>query len=143
MAYSIRIINEVARGKLLQLHADDLIEHLLLDSRRLIFPATSLFFALKGPRRDGGRFVGELYRRGVRNFVLPADVVLAADAGRGVMPEANIILVGDTLIALQEVAAWRCKQFFLSVVGDPGRQGKTTGKKWFTQLLENRYHFVC
>src|SRR5260221_2862016 len=142
MAYSIRIINEVARGKLLQLHADDLIEHLLLDSRRLIFPATSLFFALKGPRRDGGRFVGELYRRGVRNFVLPADVVLAADAGRDVMPDANIILVEDTLMALQQVAAWHRKQFSLPVVGITGSSGKTIVKEWLNQLLEDEYHIV-
>jgi hypothetical protein len=57
-------------GRWQQFHADDAIGQLLLDSRRLIFPATSLFFALKGPTRDGGRFVEELYKRGVRNFVL-------------------------------------------------------------------------
>lgn len=49
---------------------DDVIEHLLLDSRRLVFPASSLFFALPGPRRHGRAYVEELYRRGVRNFVL-------------------------------------------------------------------------
>ncbi len=42
------------------------IEHLLLDSRRVYAPATSLFFALKGPRRDGHQFIPELYKRGVR-----------------------------------------------------------------------------
>ena len=75
MSYSIRTIGEVVGGRLLQLHADDPIEHLLLDSRRLIFPATSLFFALRGPRRDGDRFMEELYRRGVRNFVDRKSVV--------------------------------------------------------------------
>ncbi len=86
MEYSIKYICEVIGGRWQQFHADDAIGQLLLDSRRLIFPTTSLFFALKGPRRDGGRFVEELYKRGVRNFVLPSD-------HQGSLPDANIILV--------------------------------------------------
>ena len=158
--YSIRMINEVIRGRLLQLHADDPIEHLLLDSRRLIFPATSLFFALKGPRRSGDRFIEELYRRGVRNFVVsadgavsadgggradgavPADGALTAEAVRTIMPDANIIVVRDTLLALQQVAAWHRQQFSLPVIGITGSNGKTIVKEWLNQLLEDKYHIV-
>ena len=50
--------------------ADNAIEYLLLDSRKIYSPATSLFFALKGPRRDGHQFIAELYKKGVRNFVV-------------------------------------------------------------------------
>ena len=69
MEYSILYVNEIIGGRWAQFHADVAVSQLLVDSRRLIFPASSLFFALKGPRRDGGKYVGELYRRGVRNFV--------------------------------------------------------------------------
>jgi alanine racemase len=150
MSYSIRAINEIVGGKLLQFHADDTIEQLLLDSRRLIFPVTSLFFALRGPRRDGDRFIEELYRRGVRNFVVsstpdsirpiatpgPAGVVPAS------MPEANVILVEDSLVALQQLAAWHRKQFSLPVIGITGSNGKTIVKEWLNQLLEDQYHIV-
>ena len=44
--------------------------NLLLDSRKLLFPATSLFFALGGPRRSGISFIKELYEKGVHNFVV-------------------------------------------------------------------------
>ena len=76
------------------------MEHLLPDSRRLIFPDTSLFFALKGPRRDGRLFMEELYRRGVRNFIVQDD--LSQWAGEA---DVNIIRVQDTLAALQHLAA--------------------------------------
>ncbi|HMI60869.1 MAG TPA: Mur ligase family protein, partial [Puia sp.] len=136
MSYSIRAICEIVGGKLLQFHADDTIEHLLLDSRRLIFPDTSLFFALRGPRRDGDGFIEELYRRGVRNFVVSANIAPTS------MPEANIILVEDSLAALQQLAAWHRKQFSLPVIGVTGSNGKTIVKEWLNQLLEDEYHIV-
>jgi len=48
MAYSIGNISEIIGGRFSGPRTADCIEHLLLDSRRLVFPATSLFFALKG-----------------------------------------------------------------------------------------------
>jgi alanine racemase len=136
MSYSIRAVSEIVGGKLLQFHADDTIEHLLLDSRRLIFPDTSLFFALRGPRRDGDRFIEELYRRGVRNFVVSSITDLS------VIDEANVILVEDSLVALHQLAAWHRKQFSLPVIGITGSNGKTIVKEWLNQLLEDEYHIV-
>ncbi|MBS1661369.1 MAG: bifunctional UDP-N-acetylmuramoyl-tripeptide:D-alanyl-D-alanine ligase/alanine racemase [Bacteroidetes bacterium] len=139
MSYNISTINEVIGGKLVQFSKDDAIDFLLLDSRRLIFPETSLFFALQGPRRDGGRYIAELYRRGVRNFVVSAG---AAAEQMSVMNEANIILVDDTLAALQQLAAWHRMQYSLPVIGITGSNGKTIVKEWLNQLLEDQYHIV-
>src|ERR1700744_776297 len=99
---SLSHINEIVGGRLVTGDADSNIEHLLLDSRRLIFPATSLFFGLKGPRRDGGQFAKELYKPGVRIFILDQPVEL---------PGANQIIVKDTLAALQKLVADHRKQF--------------------------------
>jgi Alr-MurF fusion protein len=129
------------------------MEHLLLDSRRLIFPDTSLFFSLKGPRRDGSLFLEELYRRGVRNFVVQetpgggmAGSTVAGSAGGSaaekLFPEANIILVKDALQALQQLAAYHRRQFILPVIGITGSNGKTIVKEWLNQLLEDEYHIV-
>ncbi|HVU55055.1 MAG TPA: bifunctional UDP-N-acetylmuramoyl-tripeptide:D-alanyl-D-alanine ligase/alanine racemase, partial [Puia sp.] len=124
---------------------DDAVEHLLLDSRRLIFPDTSLFFSLKGPRRDGALFIEELYRRGVRNFVVE-DGGLAGEtlsgtgvAGDGALPGANILRVDDTLAALQRLAAFHRRAFSIPVIGITGSNGKTTVKEWLNQLLEDSY----
>jgi alanine racemase len=118
----------------------------LVDSRRLIFPASSLFFALKGVRRDGGRYVEELYRRGVRNFVVGEDWRAGekgthGDILRG-MPEANIIFAEDTLAALQKLVAVHRGQYSLPVVGITGSNGKTIVKEWLNTLLEEDYHIA-
>jgi len=160
MEYSIKYICSVIGGRWVQFHADDAVGQLLLDSRRLIFPASSLFFALKGPRRDGSRFVSELYKRGVRNFVVGGDWAAAAAAGSGAagltrpdaagpglpgradMPEANIIAVDDTLAALQALAAAHRREFSLPVIGITGSNGKTIVKEWLNELLAPDYHIV-
>ena len=46
------------------------IGFLLTDSRSLCFAEETLFFALKTDRNDGQHFIGDLYRRGVFNFVV-------------------------------------------------------------------------
>ncbi|MHA4810856.1 bifunctional UDP-N-acetylmuramoyl-tripeptide:D-alanyl-D-alanine ligase/alanine racemase [Flavitalea flava] len=152
MEYGIRHICEIVEGEFLQFHGDDPVEHLLLDSRRLIFPGTSLFFSLKGPRRDGQHYMGDLYQRGVRNFVVQErlpEVVAGSKTGSpatpstaSAFPDANIILVKDSLAALQQLAAHHRRQFHIPVIGITGSNGKTIVKEWLNQLLEDEYHIV-
>lgn len=104
------------------------ISWLLTDSRSLWLPEESIFFALVGRRADGHRYVADLYARGVRNFVvskLPADV----------HPDANYLVVKDTLAALQRLAARHRARFTMPVVGITGSNGKTVVKEWLYQLL--------
>jgi Alr-MurF fusion protein len=112
------------------------IDHLLLDSRRVHAPAASLFFALKGPRRDGHQFIAELYKKGVRNFVISEAI------DTSIYPEANFLPVKDTLHALQQLAAWHRKKFNLPVIGITGSNGKTIVKEWLYELLQDRFHIV-
>lgn len=112
------------------------VEHLVLDSRKIYSPATSLFFALKGPRRDGHHFIAELYRKGIRSFVISEKVQASA------YPDAQFIRVKDTLRALQQLAAWHRQQFAIPVIGITGSNGKTIVKEWLYQLLEDRYSIV-
>ncbi len=108
------------------------IDWLLTDSRSLCFPQNTLFFALRTGRGDGHRFVGELYRRGVRNFVV--DHRLEGD-----MPEANLLLVPDTRKALQRLAERHRETFSIPIIGIAGSNGKTTVKEWLYQLLMDDY----
>ena len=134
--YTIENIAKIIKGKWLQQVTTTTVEHLLLDSRKILFPSTSLFFALKGPRRDGQDFLQEVYDKGVRSFIVYDDTKVALPA------DANIILVKDSLQALQSLAAWRRKQFSFPVIGITGSNGKTIVKEWLYQLLEEKYSIV-
>lgn len=115
---------------------DSIIEYLLLDSRKIYSPATSLFFALKGARRNGHHFIAEVYKKGVRNFVV------SENPDFSVYADAHFILVPDTLEALQQLAGFHRKQFNIPVIGITGSNGKTIVKEWLYQLLQEDYNIV-
>ncbi|WEK36385.1 MAG: bifunctional UDP-N-acetylmuramoyl-tripeptide:D-alanyl-D-alanine ligase/alanine racemase [Candidatus Pseudobacter hemicellulosilyticus] len=136
MNYFIDNILSIIGGHFLHRQDNAPIEQLLIDSRKLIFPHTSLFFALHGPRRDGHDFIGSLYAKGVRNFVVSQPVDTSS------LPGANIIQVADSLEALQALAAWHRSRFAIPVLGITGSNGKTMVKEWLNQLLDTRYAII-
>ena len=75
-------------------NADAQIGWLLTDSRSLCFPEETLFFALKTQRNDGHRYIQDLYRRGVRNFVV---TTIPAASAAGLYPDANFLVVPSPL----------------------------------------------
>jgi len=122
---------------------DAVIKHLLIDSRSISSPETSLFFALKSERNDGHKFMGDAYKKRVRNFVV-ASLPSPLREGRGeeVFPDANFILVKDTLSALQHLSANHRKKFNIPVIGITGSNGKTIVKEWLYQLLQEDKNVV-
>ncbi|MES2003146.1 MAG: bifunctional UDP-N-acetylmuramoyl-tripeptide:D-alanyl-D-alanine ligase/alanine racemase [Bacteroidota bacterium] len=112
------------------------IEYLLIDSRKIVFPKTSLFFAISGPRRDGHSFIREVYERGVRCFVVHKGFTSTA------FPDAVFLETTNVLEALQTIAAHHRKQFSIPVIGITGSNGKTIVKEWLFQLLQKEYNIV-
>lgn len=137
--YNISQIATIINAKILQQYDDAIVEHLLLDSRKLLFPNTSLFFAIGGPRRSGTSFINELYEKGVRNFVV-SENISATEVSK--FPGANFFLVKNVLKALQQLAAYHRQQFSLPVIGITGSNGKTIVKEWLYQLLHPDYNIV-
>ncbi|MEO6612065.1 MAG: alanine racemase [Chitinophagaceae bacterium] len=135
MNYKISHIARIIQAEA-PINDDTVIEHLLLDSRKVYAPASSLFFALKGDRRDGHLFIADLYKKGVRNFVVSEKIDTMA------YPGANFLLTRDTLKALQQLAGWHRQHFSVPVIGITGSNGKTIVKEWLYQLLHNDYNIV-
>ena len=104
------------------------IDWLLTDSRSLGFPEETLFFALKTKRNDGHKYIDDLYKRGVRNFVV-------STVPDHVEEDANYLLVKQPLRALQKLAAVHRQQFKVPVIGITGSNGKTIVKEWAYQLI--------
>ncbi len=134
--YSIYSIAEALGAKAVLGDDSAMIEHLLTDSRRIAFPATSLFFALSSSRRDGHDFIAELYQQGVRNFVI------AKSFSTTKYKKANFLTVENTLFSLQTVAAWHREHFTYPVIGITGSNGKTIVKEWLYQLLSADYNII-
>ena len=112
-------------------NAEARIDWLLTDSRSLAFPETTLFFALRTPVGDGHKYIPDLYRRGVRNFV----VGTVPDNYETDYPDANFLRVLSPLKALQRLAERHREEYVLPVIGITGSNGKTVVKAWIYQLL--------
>ncbi len=136
MAYSIHYIANVIHAETKLCSDDSLIDYLMIDSRKIVFPAQSLFFALHGPRRDGHDFIEEVYNRGVRNFVVQKNISFE------LFKDANFLEVNDVLHALQLLASHHRSQFAYPVIGITGSNGKTIVKEWLNQLLQSEFNIV-
>ncbi|MCQ2213352.1 MAG: bifunctional UDP-N-acetylmuramoyl-tripeptide:D-alanyl-D-alanine ligase/alanine racemase [Bacteroidaceae bacterium] len=140
MQYKISQIAEHIGAKLIG-SVESRINWLLIDSRSLCFPEETLFFALKTQKNDGHKYIEELYRRGVRNFVIEEgnhNIDLNANKHN----DANYLVVRNSLTALQALSAYHRSQLDIPVIAITGSNGKTTVKEWLYQLLSTDYN-VC
>jgi Alr-MurF fusion protein len=129
MKYTLNDLADILGGRS-RIIENQPVRWLLTDSRSLSFPEESVFFALKTARNDGHRYIPDLYKRGLRNFVISSKS-FEIDS----YPEANIVWVSDTLKALQHLAGVHRQQFDCPVVAITGSNGKTIVKEWLWQLL--------
>lgn len=136
MTYRIRDIAHILQSAA-AIQVDTVIEYLLIDSRKIVFPETSLFFAISGPRRDGHQFIKEVYERGVRHFVVRKGYTPPED-----LAGAVFLAVPDVLEALQQLTAHHRSRFSIPVIGITGSNGKTIVKEWLYQLLQKDFVIV-
>jgi len=83
-----------------------------------------LFFALRGPQHDGHDYVPLALEKGAAAVVVERS-----------LPGANLLLVADTLRALQDLAACARRRWGGRVVGVTGSAGKTTAKDAIARML--------
>lgn len=134
--YSIESIAEIIYGKIIQQNSHIQISHLLLDSRKLLYPENTVFFSL-GNHQNKNEIIKSLYGKGVYSFVINDSAF-----DRGSYPAANFILVDEVLDALQLLASHHRQNFTLPVAGITGSNGKTIIKDWLYQLLLKDFTIV-
>jgi alanine racemase len=134
--YTVQKITEITDGTLTGPSDIDIL-NLLTDSRKVVYPSGSLFFAIRGINHDGNKYITELFNQGVRAFVtdkLPEKY--------SQMPDAAFVIVNNVLDALQKLAAYHRSQFDSPVVAITGSNGKTICKEWIYQLLHSDRNII-
>lgn len=114
------------------------ISTLLTDGRDLLFPHSSLFFALRTPGNDGHNYIRNLYDRGVRYFVVDHDL-----SDSHLMPDARIFMTDNSLTALQKIAAYVRDLLSATVIGITGSRGKTVVKEQLAAMLSAKGYNVA
>jgi UDP-N-acetylmuramoyl-tripeptide--D-alanyl-D-alanine ligase len=87
-----------------------------------------LFFALRGPNFNGNTFIDQALAKG------------AAAAVANVGSSGQVLIVPDTLVALQRIARWARDQWGHPVIGVTGSAGKTSTKDIIAAMLSVRLH---
>ena len=103
-----------------------------IDSRSVVTPEHTLFFALTGNNHNGHDYIRTLYSDGVRAFVISE---FREEFNQ--LTDANFIVVENVLTALQQLAAHHRQHTQAEVIGITGSNGKTVVKEWLYQLLAN------
>lgn len=113
------------------LAADVPCGRMVIDSRQV--QPGDIFWALPGEHRDGGNFVTDAFARGAIGAVVASR--------QSQLPQGRWSLVVDnTQVALQRVAAWQRQRFCGSVVAVTGSVGKTTTRQMIDTVLSSRLH---
>lgn len=113
------------------------IQFLAFDSRNVLIPQKTLFFAITTAKNDGHHYIAELWQQGVKNFVITCPVSEFSH-----FSDANFLQVNNAVTALQQIAAYHRQQFSYPVVGITGSNGKTIVKEWLSQMLAPEFHVV-
>lgn len=114
--------------------ANQKIIQIVTDSRTWFKGENSLFFALTGPRNNGHSYIPNLIEKGITAFVVSDSSVISK--------KASFILVENTTVALQKLAAHNRQQQNYPVVGITGSNGKTIVKEWLHNLLSGEFKIV-
>ncbi|KGO87362.1 UDP-N-acetylmuramoyl-tripeptide--D-alanyl-D-alanine ligase [Flavobacterium rivuli WB 3.3-2 = DSM 21788] len=98
------------------------------DTRKIM--PNSIFFALKGDNFDANTFASEALNMGARYVVIDNPAYKTGD---------RMLLVENTLEALQQLAQHHRRQLGLPVIALTGSNGKTTTKELVNAVLSKKY----
>ncbi|MBA0882748.1 bifunctional UDP-N-acetylmuramoyl-tripeptide:D-alanyl-D-alanine ligase/alanine racemase [Flavobacterium undicola] len=111
------------------------IDNISIDSRSLQNSEHTLFFALVGPNNDAHHYIKDLIAIGVQNFVVTH---IPEECNN----QANFLVVKNTLVGLQQFAAYYRSLFHFPIIGLTGSNGKTIVKEWLNFLLSPDYNVI-
>jgi UDP-N-acetylmuramoyl-tripeptide--D-alanyl-D-alanine ligase len=120
-------------GRIVSGDPDQAVGNIVTDSRSL--QAGDFFIALHGARFDGHEFVEEAFTRGAMGAIVEAG---ATNVGG----THAIVEVGDTTVALQDLAHAVREATETKVIAITGSAGKTTTKDTIADFLSESYGVV-
>lgn len=105
------------------------------DSRNL--PDGCIFVALKGDTFDGNKFALQALQQGASMAIVDDESAYNSIQSAG---EYSVLLVENSLLALQDLArAWR-RHWGKQIIGITGTNGKTTTKELLAAVLSTKYN---
>ncbi|MBP5474569.1 MAG: bifunctional UDP-N-acetylmuramoyl-tripeptide:D-alanyl-D-alanine ligase/alanine racemase, partial [Bacteroidales bacterium] len=125
-----KIISEISQivGGVLYGAKDLMVNEIIIDSRHMNYDVNVAFVAIKGQNHDGHRFIEQLYKKGVRSFIVEKIPM-------GEFPNASFVVVNNSVAALQTLSGYVRKSFTSPIIAITGSAGKTVVKEWLADVI--------
>ena len=130
MKLSLEYIQQATGGSIIREAQGLEITGVTTDSRQV--KSGDIFFAIQGENFDGHQFVEQAFAKGASSAVV-------SDPSKQYGHRQGLIVVADTIQALQDLASsWR-KNFSLPLIAVTGSVGKTTTRDILGAILSTRW----
>lgn len=117
---------------------DIMINNFSKDTRTI--EESDCFLAIKGDNFDGNSFIIEAFKKGASLVICDnpneEDINYVKDSNK------NLIIVDDTINALQELAIYKRSLYDIPVIAVTGSAGKTSTKDIIYSVLETKYNVL-
>lgn len=99
-----------------------------------------VYIGLKGDKFDGSSFYEDALNKGASVCILEG--VTISDSICDKFSDRSIIIVSDSLIALQKLAAFKRSKYDIPVIGVTGSVGKTSTKDIIASVVSKKYNVL-
>lgn len=132
---TIKDILDVCEGKLIFGSEDISCKEFCIDTRKLNFG--DIYVAIKGENFDGNTLYEEALEKGAK-----ACIVQKVDVDESLKekyPDRAIVMVEDTIKALQKLADFKRSKYDIPVIGVTGSVGKTSTRDMIASVVSQKY----
>ena len=129
---SIGKIVEITKGKLINGKAEQIVESFSKDTRSL--QKGDLYVGIRGEKLDGNQYYKEAFAKGAVACILDIK-----EENEELKTYNNVILVEDSIKALQMLAAYKRSLYDIPVIAVTGSVGKTSTKDMIASVVAQKY----
>ncbi|MBQ9853834.1 MAG: UDP-N-acetylmuramoyl-tripeptide--D-alanyl-D-alanine ligase [Bacilli bacterium] len=131
---TIKDIMKVCNGKYIGNNENTECKHFSNDTR--IIKKDDIYVGIKGETFNGNNFYKEAFNKGAKLCILDSDTIIDKK-------DTNIILVDDTIKAIQKLAEYKRTKYNIPVVAVTGSVGKTSVRDMIHAVLKKKYNVLC
>jgi len=132
---NVNTILEICHGKYLGNDYNIKCEHFSSDTRTI--NKNDIYVGIQGETFNGNNFYQEAFNKGASLCILNEDTIIDTS-----YQNKNIILVPDTIEAIQKLATYKREQYDIPVVAITGSVGKTSVKDMIYAVLSKKYNVL-
>lgn len=132
----VKEILEVTNGKLIYGDIAQTCENFSKDTKSI--NKDDIFVGIKGETKDGGMFYKDAFNAGAKGCILNEGIAESFEKFNGKF----LIVVQDTIKAIQEIAKLKRKKYNIPVVAITGSVGKTSTKDIIASVVAQKYNVL-